>query len=163
MKGFQGDRSREPLRLEWIGGDESSADQDHESSGRTSCIKLMDDGSPNPTAAAICEAIGRRRLLDVTYHGSARLVEPYAHGVSPAGREMLVGFQRMGGSASGQGLGWKAFRVDEIEELRVLGIPFVVNRPGYREGGHSKNLSEVHCCVSETPGRGPPDRHTPLA
>ena len=107
----------------------------------------MADATAKPANALICQAISHRRLLDVTYRGRLRLVEPYAHGVSRDGREMLVAFQRVGGSASGQGEGWKAFHVDEVEELRIVDVPFVVNQPGYREGGHSKNLTEVHCCV----------------
>ena len=60
---------------------------------------------------------------------------------------MLVAYQRAGESSSGRGEGWKAFHVDEIEVLAVLEVTFVVNQPGYREGGLSKNLGEVHCCV----------------
>lgn len=95
----------------------------------------------------ICNAIRRHRLVDVTYLGGSRLVEPHAHGFSAQGREMLVAFQRAGHSASGRVEGWKAFDVDELRDLTVLHTPFVANMTGYRAGGHSKNLSEVHCCV----------------
>ncbi len=98
-------------------------------------------------SALICEAIRRRRLLELTYRGSRRLIEPYSHGASHEGRGMLMAFQRAGGSASGHAEGWKAFHVDEIDKLDILDVTFVVNQPGYRDGGLSKNLSDVHCCV----------------
>lgn len=69
--------------------------------------------------------------------------------LSPSRTAVLVAFQRAGESASGHGEGWKAVHVDELQldEVEVLDVPFVVNQGGYREGGYSKNLEEVHCCV----------------
>lgn len=75
------------------------------------------------------------------------MVEPYSHGFSPDGRETLVAYQRAGDSSSGHKEGWKAFHVDEIDHVVLMDVPFVVNQPGYRAGGQSKNLSEIHCCV----------------
>lgn len=95
----------------------------------------------------ICTAIRRRYLLDVTYRGRRRVIEPYSHGVSRDGREILVAFQKAGDSASGHGEGWKAFHVDELDEVVDLDVPFVANQVGYRAGGQSKNLVQVHCCV----------------
>jgi hypothetical protein len=44
--------------------------------------------------AVVCDAIRRRRLLELTYRGAVRLVEPYSHGVSHDGRQILVAYQR---------------------------------------------------------------------
>lgn len=40
----------------------------------------------------ICSATASRRLLELLYNGQRRLIEPYSHGFSRAGQEMLVGF-----------------------------------------------------------------------
>ena len=60
---------------------------------------------------------------------------------------MLVAYQRAGHSASGRAEGWKALHVDELSDVSILDIPFIVDSDGYRAGGRSKNLATVHCCV----------------
>lgn len=92
----------------------------------------------------ICRAISSRRLLELDYNGKRRLVEPYSHGFSSDGREMLVGFQRSGGSDSGQIEGWKAMAVDRIEHLVVVDVSFIPARNDYRAGS-SKNIDDPHC------------------
>src|SRR5258708_60177 len=95
----------------------------------------------------LCESIKRRCLLEVEYSGGVRVIEPYAHGLSRDGMEILVAFQRGGASSSGRTIGWKAFRADELDQVVVLDVTFLVNRTEYRAGGLSKNLVSVHCCV----------------
>lgn len=94
----------------------------------------------------ICKAIRSHRFLELDYNDRRRVIEPYSHGLSGDGREMLVGFQRVGGSESGQVEGWKAMAVDRIEQLVVLDVTFVPDRTDYRAGG-SKNIVDVHCEV----------------
>ncbi len=100
-----------------------------------------------PPTQALCEAIRTRRLLSLSYRGRRRLVEPYSHGQSSDGREILVAFQCSGESSSGQQAGWKAFVVADLEDIEPLDVPFLSSRDDYRPGGHSKNLATVHCCV----------------
>lgn len=97
--------------------------------------------------SAICEAIRLRHLLNVTYDGRRRVIEPYSHGVARDGREVLVAFQRAGESGSGQSQGWKAFHVERLSAVADMEVPFIANQAEYRSGGHSKNLASVHCCV----------------
>lgn len=92
----------------------------------------------------ICSAIASRHLVELLYNGQLRLIEPYSHGFSSDGREMLVGFQRAGGSDSGQVEGWKAMAVRRIERLVVLDVTFIPGREEYRAGG-SKNIDAPHC------------------
>jgi len=92
----------------------------------------------------ICCAIARHRLLELVYNGQPRLIEPYSHGFSSDGQEMLVGFQRAGGSESGQVEGWKAMAVDRIERLVVVDVSFIPSRGDYR-AGRSKNIDVLHC------------------
>lgn len=92
----------------------------------------------------ICTAILGHRLLELDYNERRRVIEPYLHGMSGDGREMLVGFQRAGGSESGQVEGWKAMAVDHIERLVVLDVTFIPSRADYR-AGRSKNIADLHC------------------
>lgn len=99
------------------------------------------DGS---VSGDICDAIASRRLLEVVYNGQPRLIEPYSHGFSSDGQEMLVGFQRAGGSDSGQVRGWKAMAVGRIERLMVVDVSFIPGPADYR-AGRSKNIDDLHC------------------
>lgn len=92
----------------------------------------------------ICGAIASRRLVELDYNGQHRLIEPYSHGFSSDGREMLVGFQRAGGSDSGQVEGWKAMAVERIERIAVVDVSFIPSRDDYRAGS-SKNIDDLHC------------------
>lgn len=71
-------------------------------------------------AAAICEAVRSRRLLEFRYQGRSRVVAPYCHGVSARGAEVLRAVQVRGESASG-GFGFgKLWKVAAMQDLRVL-------------------------------------------
>lgn len=94
----------------------------------------------------VCEAIRRRLLLTLTYHEKSRTLEPYCHGEGPKGREVLVAFQRGGGSQSGQTSGWKALYLDETTDLLLTNAVFPISREDYVPMS-SKNLRNVHCCV----------------
>ncbi len=95
---------------------------------------------------AICDAIRRRRVIELEYRGTRRVVEAHAHGVSPDGLEVVVTFQRSGESRSGSPVGWKALHVSDIGRLVLLDETFEP-RDGYQPGGRSDNLAEVHCCI----------------
>jgi hypothetical protein len=82
----------------------------------------------------------------LTYKGAHRLVEPRCHGFGADGHEVLVVYQRAGESASGQGEGWKALAVEEIDGIETVDVTFLPDRPGYRPG-LSKNIVDVHCYV----------------
>jgi hypothetical protein len=95
----------------------------------------------------VCNAIHRRRLLRVRYHGLDRVVEPYLHGLREPATEVLVCYQRSGGSLTGLNSGWKALHVSEIETLEVTGIPFHGIEPGFNSDGSSYNVTTLHCMV----------------
>jgi hypothetical protein len=94
----------------------------------------------------ICGAITLRRLIELEYRGTRRVVEAHAHGVSSDGVEVVVTFQRSGESRSGNPVGWKALHVADIHGIVVLETTFEP-RDGYQPGGRSDNLAEVHCCI----------------
>ena len=79
----------------------------------------------------ICEAIKLKRIIRFNYSGGLRTVEPFCHGVSTAGNEVLRGYQTSGDSESGDPVGWKLFRVSEISNLTITNELFSGTRPGY--------------------------------
>ncbi|MHB1295013.1 MAG: hypothetical protein ACYC4R_08430 [Anaerolineae bacterium] len=91
----------------------------------------------------VCKAIQGRLLIAFRYSGGERLVEPYVHGVSTAGHEVIRGYQVSGYSASGRPTGWKQFRVEDMADLELTNRTFTDNRPGYQPSG--RGLLEMHC------------------
>ncbi len=96
---------------------------------------------------ALCEAIRRRRLIRLTYRGAERVVEPYLHGVRNHDTEVLVCFQRSGGSSSGTTTGWRALHVSDIEALEITDIPFIGVEAGFNPDGSSYNITRLHCLL----------------
>lgn len=94
---------------------------------------------------AICVAIRKRAIVQFTYDGGTRTVEPHAHGTSTAGNEVLRGFQTGGASQSGEPVGWKLYTVSKISAFRETGQVFSQNGPGYNP--NDEGMSVVHCHV----------------
>lgn len=70
--------------------------------------------------AEIADAIGVKRLLELRYHGYARIVEPHVYGRDKVGDEILRCFQVSGGSESGEKTGWKLLKVADVYFVHVL-------------------------------------------
>lgn len=77
----------------------------------------------------IIEAIRNQKVLEFSYNGQSRVVEPQTYGISIAGRPILRGYQRSGGSASGYTKGLRLFELGKISHLRETGDPFLKARP----------------------------------
>ncbi len=82
-------------------------------------------------AGLIGLAITQRRVLEFTYHGYPRRVEPHALGRVTDDRPALLAWQVAGGSRSEPPPGWRTFVVAEIESLRLVTEKFTP-RPDYR-------------------------------
>lgn len=95
--------------------------------------------------SAICAAIAKRAVVTFSYDQRQRTVEPYAHGISTTGVEVLRAFQTAGGSGSGQPMGWRLFSVSKIEEWRDTGAIFIETRPGYNP--RDAAMRAIHCHV----------------
>jgi hypothetical protein len=78
-------------------------------------------------AGLICEAIQRRLLLELDYDGLHRVVQPYAHGRSTAGREVLRAIQVGGQSRSARIASGKLWSVEKLTGLQSK---------RYRAGNH---------------------------
>lgn len=79
----------------------------------------------------ISSAIRSRAVLQISYEGTSRTVEPHCHGISRPGNEVLRAYQTGGYSMSGQSVGWKLFEVSKMTSIRATGAVFPRNRPGF--------------------------------
>jgi hypothetical protein len=94
---------------------------------------MVDD--TGSTGARIRFAIANRRLVEVRYSGTARVVEPHDYGVQ-GGRERLLVFQRRGPGRRGRTpVGWRLLDVPKIEALHVLDGTFDGSR-GRSDNAH---------------------------
>ncbi len=96
----------------------------------------------NPT---ICQAVSNRAVIEFSYGGGKRVVEPHAHGISTAGNEVLRGYQVSGHSSTRTPPFWSMFDVSKITELTVTPSTFPTNRPDYNPD--DEGMTQVHCHV----------------
>lgn len=92
----------------------------------------------------ICEAIRELRLIELRYDWGYRLVEPHAYGRNYKGDELLRCYQIGGESESGQPVGWKLFRVDDITSLHIRADRFAGPRPGYNPNDKALD-ARIYC------------------
>jgi hypothetical protein len=83
----------------------------------------------------LCQAIERRRMIRLVYHGKERLVEPHDHGVLN-GSLQLLGYQ-IAGSSSRPLPNWIRMKVEEMAHLEMSEQTF----PGGRPTSSGKHLS----------------------
>jgi len=74
-------------------------------------------------------AIAQRRLIQLSYGGHLRVMEPHDYGLKN-GAVMLLGYQVRGGSASpGGAKGWRLLKVEKIDACMVWETTFAGGRP----------------------------------
>lgn len=93
----------------------------------------------------ICTAIKTRSYLEFFYDGGLRTVQPYCHGLSKSGSEVLSAYQTSGYSESGLASGWKSFDVSKIRALKIADVHFLKNRYDYNV--EDCGIHDVHCKV----------------
>lgn len=93
----------------------------------------------------ICAAIRSHKVIQFSYDECERVVEPFCHGTSTAGKELLRGYQVDGQSASGAPVGWKLFAVSKIVGLSQTGETFSGVRSDFNPSDPA--MSDVHCHV----------------
>jgi hypothetical protein len=96
---------------------------------------------------AICETIRLHHRLAFVYEGLPRVVEPYCHGISTAGFEVLRAIQVAGASRSGRlkVSSGKLWLVGKMQEVRSTGQKFVPNDPHYNPDDSA--IRVIHCRV----------------
>jgi hypothetical protein len=93
----------------------------------------------------ICEAIQNREIIQFYYDGGLRVVEPYCYGESGKGNLVLRGFQIEGYSSSGESVGWKLFKIDEMVNISFSGHKFTGTRPNYNP--NDRGMIRIICNV----------------
>lgn len=93
----------------------------------------------------ICSAINSKKVIRFDYNGGFRTVEPFCHGLSTAGNEVLRGYQTGGYSESGDSVGWKLFQVSKISSMTITNDYFDVKRPGYNPNDSA--MTTIYCNV----------------
>ena len=79
----------------------------------------------------IIQAIHNRQVIEFTYKGFTRIVEPFLLGTTTTGKVALRGYQIGGGSSSGRIVNWHLFTLANMENLRITDSTFSGSRPGY--------------------------------
>ena len=92
---------------------------------------------------AACQALHQGRVLELQYDGYSRCVEVHAVGISTADHYVMACWQTSGGSASGERVGWKLMRLDEVRGAVISGELSAAPRDGYRRG--DKRMPRIIC------------------
>ena len=77
--------------------------------------------------ATIVDAIKRKRMLHVDYHGKSRTVMPHILGYAGTGNLALSAYQ-----VTGTGNGWRMFRLDDASKIDIT-------NKGFRRPRHDYN------------------------
>ncbi len=91
----------------------------------------------------ICKAIENQNLIEFTYDGCYRVVEPHTLGVSKLGKDNLSAYQTEGTSVHGEVPDWKRFTLSKIKGMSVLDETFDGPRPGYVRG--DSRMDKIYC------------------
>ena len=76
--------------------------------------------------ATITDAIKRKHMLHLDYHGTPRTVMPHILGYAGTGQLSLSAYQ-----VSGTGNGWRMFHLDEASNVEITGKGFSRPRHDY--------------------------------
>jgi len=103
--------------------------------------------------AVVCTAIKQLRTLEFFYHNGYRIVEPFALGIvlnkRDADNESLICWQTEGFSDLRETMGWKLYRLSEMEDLEILKEKFDGDRPNYDPDDIA--MDKILCCVRLKP------------
>ena len=98
--------------------------------------------------ALICSAIRQLRPIEFYYQHGYRTVEPFALGIVLTDHEdnlSLLCWQTSGFSDLNEIVGWKLYRVSDMEDIEVQNSHFTGIRPGYDP--ENLEMVQVICCV----------------
>jgi hypothetical protein len=95
----------------------------------------------------IIDALLNSKVLEFSYGGQPRIVEPQSYGLSKkTDHPIMRGYQRAGGSISGYTRGLRLFDVAKISSLRQTGEQFSEAQPG-----HNPNDSAMSKVIMSLP------------
>ena len=97
----------------------------------------------------IMNALRKRRIIELNYDDEEdpggkgrRWVQMYCYGVSKAGNDVVRVYQ-VGGDTKTIQPGWKLFRTDRMENMRVLGGTFDEAKPLFNPTG-DKDMIKIY-------------------
>jgi|WetSurMetagenome_2_1015567.scaffolds.fasta_scaffold174298_1 hypothetical protein len=105
----------------------------------------------------ICSAIRNLRPMEFYYLHGYRTVEPFALGVVLTEKQdnlSLLCWQTSGFSDLNETVGWKLYRVSDMEDMAVQNEHFTGIRPGYDP--ENLEMAQVICCVPAIYAAEPP-------
>lgn len=112
----------------------SMPDEDPETAAVRQAVRSMMDEVR--TAAAI----GDKRIVEMTYDGHRRIVEPHAYGTSRRGNPVVRAYQTQGGHVT-PGHDWCFFLEGKMQDVQDTGRRFQNPRPLYRRG--DKHMTQI--------------------
>lgn len=98
----------------------------------------------------ICAAIKQMHKLEFYYLNGTRTVEPFAVGIVLNNKQdnmSLLCWQTSGFSDLRDVVGWKLYRVSDMEDIEILKDEFTGIRPGYDP--QNLEMAKVICCVKK--------------
>lgn len=97
----------------------------------------------------IMDAMRKRRIVELNYDDEEdpggkgkRFIQMYCYGTSKAGNEVVRVYQ-VGGDTKTIQPGWKLFRTDRMENIRILGGTFDEAKPLFNPTG-DKDMIRIH-------------------
>ena len=88
----------------------------------------------------IIEAIENQNIIEFSYEGELRVVEPHCYGKTTAGNEAIRAYQTDGYSSSGK-MGWKIYDLGKANNIHISDDTFNT-RNDYKRG--DKGMSEIY-------------------
>lgn len=94
----------------------------------------------------ICRAIAQRRLVEFTYDGHSRRVEPFCYGTSIRGNYVLRAYQTWTDAPNVTAEGWRLFAEEKMASAIVTDDAFdETRRTDYRRD--DRQFAHVVCAV----------------
>jgi len=94
----------------------------------------------------ICEAIGNKSIIEFSYKGYKRVVEPHCYGIHKStNNETLCAYQVGGYSSSEIKPPWRLYTISEMSEIVVTDKQFENPRLGYKI--NDSRMSMIFCQI----------------
>ena len=94
----------------------------------------------------ICKAIKNKSIIEFSYKGHKRVVEPHCYGtLQSTNNEALRAYQVGGYSSSRKKSPWRLYTISEMSEIVVTDNMFENPRLGYKK--NDSDMSKIFCQI----------------